>query len=419
MGACSSTPMSRAMVVEGVTDHPTNMQLPSHSINKPSRSQTLRTPPSLSSFNSESNARRKDLSENDLDGHTGKRCVSATVAPGKRRPAIRRPSIISGPGALDINSNSKHHTPGFGTVGSEYSGESRSSFLIVDIKEDMVQEEFLSFQAPRPVNSINTEEGRVPVQTTAREMFFGSFEQRHPSFKLYYSRPVAFCYEQSPFFQTISPGATAGMNDSAKMKEYRITIQDVQLPQGEHLNQWLGKHAIHFYNAISVFFHRISRLCTAETCPIMNAGSQFEYKWKDSRDRIASVTAPKYMQLLFEWINGEISDPKKFPMPCYTENIVEGVKSSTQFTNHPQFPDNFRTIVSNILRRLWRVIAHLYYSHFKRIRAIGLEAELNARFSHLAFVVLEFNLLTPAELRPLRSLILMRLPENLTKCIEW
>jgi hypothetical protein len=41
------------------------------------------------------------------------------------------------------------------------------------------------------------------------------------------------------------------------------------------------------------------------------------------------------------------------------------------------FPRNFRDIVKNIFKRLFRVYAHIYYSHFHKIVSLGEEAHLN------------------------------------------
>lgn len=44
------------------------------------------------------------------------------------------------------------------------------------------------------------------------------------------------------------------------------------------------------------------------------------------------------------------------------------------------FPKNFRETVRNIFKRLFRVYAHIYHSHFPKIVALGEEAHLNTSF---------------------------------------
>lgn len=44
------------------------------------------------------------------------------------------------------------------------------------------------------------------------------------------------------------------------------------------------------------------------------------------------------------------------------------------------FPKNFVSLVRNIFKRLFRVYAHMYHSHFAKIVALGEEAHLNTSF---------------------------------------
>lgn len=44
------------------------------------------------------------------------------------------------------------------------------------------------------------------------------------------------------------------------------------------------------------------------------------------------------------------------------------------------FPKNFQSTVKVIFKRLFRVYAHIYHSHFQRIVSLGAEAHLNTCF---------------------------------------
>ena len=46
------------------------------------------------------------------------------------------------------------------------------------------------------------------------------------------------------------------------------------------------------------------------------------------------------------------------------------------------FPDNFLEVVRTIFKRLFRVYAHMYHSHFKHVCSLGEEAHLNTCFRH-------------------------------------
>lgn len=46
------------------------------------------------------------------------------------------------------------------------------------------------------------------------------------------------------------------------------------------------------------------------------------------------------------------------------------------------FPPNFRDVVKTIFKRLFRVYAHIYHSHFQKIVSLKEEAHLNTCFKH-------------------------------------
>ena len=69
------------------------------------------------------------------------------------------------------------------------------------------------------------------------------------------------------------------------------------------------------------------------------------------------------------------------------------------------FPKNFLSIAKTILKRLFRVYAHIYHQHFKEVVQLSEEAHLNTSFKHFIFFVQEFNLIERKELAPLQELI--------------
>lgn len=56
------------------------------------------------------------------------------------------------------------------------------------------------------------------------------------------------------------------------------------------------------------------------------------------------------------------------------------------FTGVP-FPKNFLSIAKTILKRLFRVYAHIYHQHFTEVVQLGEEAHLNTSFKHFIFFV--------------------------------
>lgn len=62
-----------------------------------------------------------------------------------------------------------------------------------------------------------------------------------------------------------------------------------------------------------------------------------------------------------------------------------------------------------MFKRLFRVYAHIYHSHFREMVALGAEAHLNSSFKRFSAFVLEFRLVDSRELAPMRDLILKML----------
>ncbi|KAA6417143.1 MAG: hypothetical protein FRX49_12898 [Trebouxia sp. A1-2] len=135
----------------------------------------------------------------------------------------------------------------------------------------------------------------------------------------------------------------------------------VQLPPGEDLNEWLAVNTVDFYNAISVLFGTLEEFCTVKTCPVMSAGPKYEYLWADGV---------------------KMDDSRIFPQQY-------GIP----------FPPNFMDVVRTMFKRLFRVYAHIYHTHFRSICSLGEEAHLNTCFKHF----MRSTLLTPKSLFPCKN----------------
>ena len=68
------------------------------------------------------------------------------------------------------------------------------------------------------------------------------------------------------------------------------------------------------------------------------------------------------------------------------------------------FPKNFVSMIKTIFKRLFRVYAHIYHSHFQMILALGLEYHLNTCFKHFIFFIDEFAQQYPFPYAARRSL---------------
>ena len=69
------------------------------------------------------------------------------------------------------------------------------------------------------------------------------------------------------------------------------------------------------------------------------------------------------------------------------------------------FPKNFLSVAKTILKRLFRVYAHIYHQHFDDVKRLEEEAHLNTSFKHFIFFIEEFNLIDKKELTPMQDLI--------------
>lgn len=69
------------------------------------------------------------------------------------------------------------------------------------------------------------------------------------------------------------------------------------------------------------------------------------------------------------------------------------------------FPKHFIQSAKTILKRLFRVYAHIYHQHFREVVELSEEAHLNTSFKHFIFFVQEFGLIDKRELAPLHELI--------------
>lgn len=173
-------------------------------------------------------------------------------------------------------------------------------------------------------------------------------------------------------------------------------VTAVKLPPGEDQNEWLAVHVVDFFNSTNLVFGAVSERCTVASCPTMNASDRFEYLWQDDKSKKPiAVAAPKYIDLLMEWIEQQLSNESVFP-------------SSTSVP----FPKNFKSVVSTIFKRLFRVYAHLFYIHMDTLIANAAEAHINTAFKHFILFSFEFDLIDSKELAPLKDKILLMLGDR-------
>lgn len=136
----------------------------------------------------------------------------------------------------------------------------------------------------------------------------------------------------------------------------------VILPDGEDLDEWLAVNTVDFFNHINMLYGTITEFCIPSECPTMSAGARYEYHWQDSNSveyrKPTKMSAPDYIDCLMTWTQAMLDNEEIFPSKV-------GVS----------FPANFQARVKSILRRLFRVYAHIYNHHFAQICALSLEGK--------------------------------------------
>lgn len=165
--------------------------------------------------------------------------------------------------------------------------------------------------------------------------------------------------------------------------------QLVKLPMQADRNDWLALNTIHFYKTCAAIFDSLRYMCTKETCPMMSAGVT-EYLWRDNHTflRPTRICASDYIEFSLKEAMAVIENADIFP-------TVDEVA----------FPPCFMEKVREIFKRLFRMFAHLYYSHYESIKEKQTNKNLNSSFKHFIFFVLEFQLIDPESLAPLQKFI--------------
>lgn len=172
--------------------------------------------------------------------------------------------------------------------------------------------------------------------------------------------------------------------------------QAVKLPPGEDLNEWLAVHLVDFYNQINMLYGAITEFCSPKTCPKMIATNEYEYLWQDPNLRKPTcVSAPEYVENLMNWIQGFLDDESIFPVK------LNGV-----------FPTKFVPLVKTIMKRLFRIYAHIYCHHFEEITELGLQTHLNTSLKHFVLFSKEFDLINSKDFGPLEELVTVMVQEE-------
>lgn len=163
--------------------------------------------------------------------------------------------------------------------------------------------------------------------------------------------------------------------------------ESVKCPSNGNLNEWLAVNCFDFFNNILLIYSAVSDLCSPTACPIMNGGPNMEYVWMENKKPL-QLPAREYCEKLFEWVQQCFDDTKIFP---------------NEFT--AKAPKHFMPTLTKIFKRLFRVYAHMFYSHANHLKELELSDQTYLGFRHFYVFCREYNLLSKEDISPLEQMI--------------
>ncbi|KAI1172415.1 Mob1/phocein family protein [Nemania sp. FL0916] len=199
-----------------------------------------------------------------------------------------------------------------------------------------------------------------------------------------------------------------------------LSARPKTVEQGEWVAHQAVEHYRNLWNFVRVVLEKEddgSSICSAMSCPKMSAGQNHSYTWLNKNHEPVELPAYEYMTLMQRWISGKIDDVAVFPTDPAGVSFASNpdYSTSTHVAQHNNdewlgsksgFPKPFASTAQLIFRQIFRVYAHLYWSHFvDPFYHLNLEKQLNSCFSHFILTATALDMLKPDELGPMQYLI--------------
>lgn len=125
----------------------------------------------------------------------------------------------------------------------------------------------------------------------------------------------------------------------------------------------------------------IAENCTDESCPRMMASEHHEYFWSDSKGNLMEpCPANLYIDYLLNWVQEELDNENIFPSQIGSFFSFFHKITKIKITGKP-FPSNFLHIARTIMKRLFRIYAHVYHHHFELVEELKAVEHLNTSVS--------------------------------------
>ncbi|KAB5580304.1 Mob1/phocein [Coniochaeta sp. 2T2.1] len=221
-------------------------------------------------------------------------------------------------------------------------------------------------------------------------------------------------------------------------------------PKTVEMGEWVAHQVVEHWRMLVTFIKLVHdkdedgyTICNGRTCPKMSAGPNHSFTWLNSRLEPVEIPAYEYLSLVQRYISSKIDDSAVFPTdpsgisfapippsisaPVSSSSLPSHLPSSNSNSNpnlfssqgqgkgHQEgdwtgsrsgFPPHFLDVCQKIFRQMFRVYAHLYWSHFEDpMYHLGLEKSMNSCFSHFILTATTLDLLGRGDLEPMQALV--------------
>jgi len=165
-----------------------------------------------------------------------------------------------------------------------------------------------------------------------------------------------------------------------------VVRESVRKPPSIPLNDWIAAQVVGIYEEVLWLCAIMDDLCVMECCPRMSAGKHIHYSWQGREGGAEKLSAADYQRRLCEYAHNRLTDPEIIPK------------------NGGPFPKTFIIEMKILLKRFFRIYAHIYIHHFRVFQDNGCEAHLNCVYKQFLFFVKEFDLVSDEDMAPLYEL---------------
>jgi len=165
-----------------------------------------------------------------------------------------------------------------------------------------------------------------------------------------------------------------------------IVRRAVKCPDEFPQDEWIMSRFMQIFDEYQHVITIADDMC--QGCKHMSAGPGYQFNWADDENPTPQkLNAIAYMRKLQHHTYMQLT----------TEKLVKRDRSCCV--------PGFRHRLQMILRRMFRVYAHLYLEHYRFLHRNNLVAHMNVYLKHFIFYVSEFDLVPIEEMAPMAALI--------------